>query len=332
MAIYPDGIGRTVNTADYGTNGYSSFTRSDTCGTRSDVLLITTNAFDQSGDLVQITDPAATVTTQTFDQAGRRTQLVLNYVEEGGDADENQTTNWTYNADSNVATMTVLNSETEDQVTTYGYGITVAGGSMLNSNSPLQSLTYPDSGTVAVEYNRQGDVILRTDQNATVHAYSFDLLGRPSTDSVTTLARASMAGCGNRRDLRDPRHGREHHQLSHLVGRHGCQRRRAGIQWIPAVDYRVSGARRRREHRDFAQRSVFLRRRVGNTIRLTGITYPNGTTLDHNYGTTGDANDLLSRVESLILPIGDSTDGRGVCLSGSGTPVQVDIPSRSCTV
>jgi YD repeat-containing protein len=187
VAIYLDGVGRTANTADYGTNGNSSFSRPTACGTRSATLLITTNIYDQTGVIVQIVDPAATVTMQVFDQAGRRTQLILNYVYGGTGADQNQTTNWTYNPDSNVASMTAVNAATDDQVTTYGYGITVSGGSTLNSNSPLQSVTHPDSGVVTVEYNRQGDVILRTDQNGTVHSYGFDLLGRPSTDSVTTL-------------------------------------------------------------------------------------------------------------------------------------------------
>ena len=57
--------------------------------------------------------------------------------------------------------MEVLNSATGNQTTTYGYGITVAGGSTLNSNTPLHTVTYPDSGTVTDEYNRQGDVIKR---------------------------------------------------------------------------------------------------------------------------------------------------------------------------
>jgi hypothetical protein len=156
VVIYPDGIGRTLNTADYGTNGNSSFSRPNTCGTRSASLLITTNVYDQTGVIVQIVDPAATVTNQVFDDAGRRTSLVLNYISGGTGADQNQTTNWTYNPDSNVLTMTAVNADTENQVTTYGYGITVAGGSTLNSNSPLQSVTYPDSGTVTVQYNRQG--------------------------------------------------------------------------------------------------------------------------------------------------------------------------------
>jgi hypothetical protein len=87
VVIYPDGIGRTVNTADYGTNGNSSFSRPTTCGTRSATLLITTNVYDQTGVIVQIVDPAATVTMQVFDQAGRRTQLVLNYISGGTGAD-----------------------------------------------------------------------------------------------------------------------------------------------------------------------------------------------------------------------------------------------------
>ena len=69
-----------------------------------------------------------------------------------------------------------------------------------------------------------------------------------------------------------------------------------------------------------------------NTIRLTGIVYPNGTTLTVSYGTTGDTNDLLSRVESLIWTIGDST-GPVAEYAYLGLVVRCrwSIPSRSCS-
>src|SRR6185436_2445975 len=49
----------------------------------------------------------------------------------------------------------------------------------------------PDSvgGTDRKEftYNRQSQVTTLTDQNATVHSFDFDLLGRPTADRVTTV-------------------------------------------------------------------------------------------------------------------------------------------------
>ena len=38
----------------------------------------------------------------------------------------------------------------------------------------------------------------------------------------------------------------------------------------------------------------------GNTIRLAGMTYPNGRNLTYDYGTAGGMNDACSRIESLI--------------------------------
>ena len=38
----------------------------------------------------------------------------------------------------------------------------------------------------------------------------------------------------------------------------------------------------------------------GNTIRMTGMTYPNGRALTYDYGITGGMNDACSRIESVI--------------------------------
>jgi YD repeat-containing protein len=43
------------------------------------------------------------------------------------------------------------------------------------------------SDRLSFAYNRQGEVIQVTDQNGTVHAYDYDLLGRKTQDRVTVL-------------------------------------------------------------------------------------------------------------------------------------------------
>jgi RHS repeat-associated protein len=59
-----------------------------------------------------------------------------------------------------------------------------------------------------------------------------------------------------------------------------------------------------------------------NTIRPTGVTYPNGNTLAYDYGTSGLANDLLSRVQGLISSL-STGDVAAYSYLGLGTPVQV---------
>jgi len=43
------------------------------------------------------------------------------------------------------------------------------------------------SDKITYTYNRQGQPTTKTDQNGSVHSYSYDKLGRQTADSVTTL-------------------------------------------------------------------------------------------------------------------------------------------------
>ena len=101
-----------------------------------------------------------------------------------------------------VATLTAKNPTTGDQVTRYVYG-TATGGitPQVYRNDLLRAEIYPDSDDttslgdgadevydrVEFKYNRQGEVIEKKDQNGTVHAYSYDALGRLTEDEVTTF-------------------------------------------------------------------------------------------------------------------------------------------------
>lgn len=93
--------------------------------------------------------------------------------------DENVTVENTYTADGNVATLTAVNGETGDQTTQYVYGTTDESG-VIRSDLLIGEI-YPDAADsedqVSYRYNIQGDVTEMQDQNDSVHAYSFDLLG-----------------------------------------------------------------------------------------------------------------------------------------------------------
>lgn len=116
--------------------------------------------------------------------------MIQNYVSGGTAEGQNITTEWTYTAQSQISTLTAKNADTGDQTTSYSYGVTVAGGSKFNSNDPLHSETYPDTGVVTREYNRTGQVLKVTDQNSTVHELNYDKLGRSTADRVTNVGGA----------------------------------------------------------------------------------------------------------------------------------------------
>ncbi len=96
-------------------------------------------------------------------------------------------------ARSITSVLTCENAETCDQITEREYGVTQATGSELASNRLVHRKIYPDtasssssgaggSNIVSYKYNTQGQATEFTDQNDTVHAYSYDRLGRLLTD------------------------------------------------------------------------------------------------------------------------------------------------------
>jgi RHS repeat-associated protein len=189
-------------------------------------------------------------------------------------------------------------------------------------------VTYPDSGTVTVQYNRQGDVILRTDQNATVHAYGFDLLGRPSTDSATTVGSgvdSTVLQIAVTYEIR----GMVQNITSYNAATDGTvvndvQRVYNGFRQLTIEYQEHSGAVNTgtslKVQYSFADGSA-------NTIRLTSVTYPNGNVVGVSYGTSGSASDLLSRVDSLYWPSGlSSLQVVQYNYLGLATPVQVTYP------
>src|SRR5262249_22127740 len=82
------------------------------------------------------------------------------------------------------------------QTTEYDYGVTIAGGSAINSNDLLAMVKYPDpsSGQPSSSSGNQEsytDNRLRgtqtyQDPNGNVHTYAYDVLGRQPQAAVTT--------------------------------------------------------------------------------------------------------------------------------------------------
>ena len=75
------------------------------------------------------------------------------------------------------------------------YGVTISGGSGLNSNDLVKEVRYPDPSTGAssssskdvLTVNALGQALTMTDRNGTVHSYSYDVVGRQAADAITTL-------------------------------------------------------------------------------------------------------------------------------------------------
>ncbi|OYV88660.1 MAG: hypothetical protein B7Z73_08090, partial [Planctomycetia bacterium 21-64-5] len=220
--------------------------------------------------------------------------------------DTNNTTLWTYTADSLIATVTAVNSATGNQVTTYNYGTTLAASDVAR-NDLVSSVVYPDysSDQVAYLYNRQGQVKQLTDQRGVVHAYDFDLLGRLIHDRVTSFggSSSSSSGGGPAVDSTVQRIERTYEPRGMLasVVTVGAGKLVTGIYFsynafsqltTETADYALLGYSMNTRYA-YADGSI-------NTIRRTSMTYPSGRVLHYSYGASGGMDDALSRVASLI--------------------------------
>ncbi len=293
-AIYPDALGRGRNVASYGTNGGTALTRPSTCAARSNTVLVTTTDYDDSGNAWQVTDPKGTVKRAEFDQAGRLTGTIENYQASGSGSDINKTTQYAYNTDGDLGTLTAVNATTGNQVTTYVYGTTLTDSDVASSRL-LRAVIYPDSsdspnplsGTDHVEYayNRLGEKKQMKDQRGVVHAYEYDKLGRLAHDRVTLPSGSAVDNAVLRVSRTYEFRGmlakitsynsatgstivnesaftyNEFAQLQVEGQAHGG----AAGSGTPNVQYGYVGG-------------------TGNTIRPTNITYPDGRGLNFDYG------------------------------------------------
>jgi YD repeat-containing protein len=328
VAMYPDPLGRLINTANYGTNGGSSFSRPNTTPTRSATVLVSTTNYNDRGEAYQKVDPQGKVDQSAFDDAARLTQLLENYVSGGTNPDENRESDYTYNADSKVETMTAKNSVTGDQVTMWTYGVTLSN-SDIASKELLRSKEYPDGGsdTVTYQYNRLGQLTGVTDQMGSVRTLEYDGLGRLTQDRVTTLGsgvdgtvrRVSRsyeirgmlekltsydnATVGSGTVINEVQYA--YNSFSQLITEYQSHSGAVNTSTTPKVQYAYDDG-------------------SANTIRRTSVTYADGRVVNYDYGSSSGMNDVLSRLASLIDD--DATHLADYTYLGLNQIVQVDSP------
>jgi YD repeat-containing protein len=287
-ASYPDALGRIVNMANYGTNDGTAINptnRPTTCPARSDDILITTTDYNDRGEAFQVTDPKATVKRAEFDEAGRLTKTIENYQSSGSGADINKTTEYSYNGDNNLVSLTAINGTTGNQTTTYVYGVT---GAEIVSNALLKAISYPDSasGTDQVEYgyNRLGERIKLTDQRAVVHDYEYDKLGRLTEDRVSLPGGSVVDGT----ILRVSRTYEFRGMLASITGYNAA----TGGSAVNKIEFTYNEfgqlEKEQQSHDGTVDGSTPAVQYdyvdgTGNTIRPTRVTYPDARELNFNY-------------------------------------------------
>ena len=356
-AMWYDGANRLTATANYGSNGGSSFTRPGTAPTSTDTVLVATTAYDNAGNAYQKIDPAGKETRQEFDCAGRVTKAIANYTDGDpttGSADQDVTIEKTYSSDDQILTLTAKAPTTGDQVTKYVYGTDQGGiAPAVYRNDLLRAKIYPDSDDAGFPlgngsdgvyqryeytYNRQGNRIETKDPNGTVHDYDYDNLGRPLHDRVTTVGTGigsavlrisrsyEIRGLPEKITSYDNATVGSGNVVNEVVFNYDnigkvttdYQEHSGGKNAsTPSVGYNYDTS---------ASSGVYT-----NGLRLISLVYPNGRLVHFTYGTSGGVNDVLNRIEA----INDDSSGSPsdafaqYTYLGQSQIVKVDYPQAS---
>ena len=326
-ATYPDGIGRPVTTANYGTNGGSSFARPAVAPAASDTILVSSVSYDvDTGELVESTATDGVVDKIEFDDAGRTTKTIENFVQSGTGDDENRTAEYTYTSGSKLKTLKLINADTGDQTTTWTYGTTLTD-SEVASNELLVSKEYPEGDKDEFTYNRQGNVNTSEDGNGTVHTFEYDKLGRGIHDRATTLG-AGIDGSVRRKSFAFDNRG----QLSTATTYDNATVGSGSV--VNQVEREYSGLgcliTDKQEHSGTVDGSTpevayTCTNGSGGVQRLTSMVYPNGRQIDYGYGSAGSIDDALNRVAT-VVDDGTLTTLAEMQYAGAGLMSELDYP------
>ena len=301
-ADYYDADDRLTAEADFGTAAPTAAQLS-AVPTGSAALLVTAYAYDAAGNVASVTDPKGLVTAYAYDALGRVTETVADDIGNGTPTDStNQTTAYAYNGDDEVTSMTaVLPAGQPSQTTDYVYGVSNADGSGIEDDDLLRAVWYPDPTTGQAissqaedyTYDDLGEQASYTDRNGTTHAYTYDALGRLTSDQVTAFGAGvdqSVASLGyTYTDAGQLATATSYDGNGDVVNQTAAAY--DGFGQLASVAQAVSGAVTP------STPTVGYMYDPTHGDRQTGMTYPDGRTITYNYAAGLDAS--VSRLSSI---------------------------------
>ena len=129
-AMWADGVGRTLATANYGTNDSDGPPeRPNEPPVSSELILVSRTNYNERGEAFESIDPAGKVDRSYTDDAGRTVRTIQNYgaATEPGcfcpGSEENVTSEMRYGLGGQLVSLVAKNPDTGDQVTLYQYGV-----------------------------------------------------------------------------------------------------------------------------------------------------------------------------------------------------------------
>ncbi len=336
-SMWYDDLDRLTDTVFYGDYGFdeganTTFDRDGlSVPARSDTVLRSTTTFNDDGTVLETTDPKGLKSRTLYDDGLRPIASIANYVNgtpSSATGDDDVYTRMVYTDGLQTKLWVDLDGDNvedaDDQVTVYFYGVTKgvsAGDSQLASGRLLGEVEYPDSASAtdvaSYAYNALGQQIWTEDQAGNIIETDYDNAGRMLHRRVTTLDSDfdgdirrvttsyddrgmvtevqqwdnASAGSGTMQDEVEYVYN-EWGQLTEFNQDHDGAYTGAGNGWSVEHDYDEAlstgtGA----EYR---------------TLRRTGMTYPDGSTLSYTYLSSGglyddDANRVTRVTRSSVV-------------------------------
>ena len=152
----------------------------------SDKYIVSKTEYDSAGRPYRSYDNRNKFTHRTYDDRGRAMWTYENYVNgtsSSGETDSDRETLIERDPEGRVVAITAGNansSSVSSQSTVFTYECDY------DASLPT-AISYPDSDTTTMTYDRLGRKVTTTDQRGAVHTYEYDSAGRLYKDSITTV-------------------------------------------------------------------------------------------------------------------------------------------------
>jgi RHS repeat-associated protein len=128
-----------------------------------------TSTFEYDGLVSKVTDPKGRVTITTKNSQGQVLSVVTNANATATSTDRGET-DYTYNADGNVLTTSVVNNNNLGTPVTTSFTYDLSGRK--------QTMNDPDRGGWSYTYDAEGELISQTDAKGQTATMAYDVLGR----------------------------------------------------------------------------------------------------------------------------------------------------------
>jgi RHS repeat-associated protein len=270
--------------------------------------LVASYAYNAAGWLETVTDPRGIASRTEYDAKGRVVKEIAAYTNGVVTNNTNKTVRYGYDGSDHLTSLTVDLPGGGVQQTQWVYGVTTAGGNGVTSNDLLREVRHPDPATglasaseaETVTYNALGQTRTATDRNGTEHTYRYDVLGRLTSDAVTTLG-AGVDGAVRRLETAYDTQGNAYLFTSYDAAVGGnvvnqVLRQFNGLGQLTR-EYQATGGAVNLSTTPKVQYAYSEMSGGANHSRLTSMTYPSGYTVNFHYASGLD--DGISRLSSL---------------------------------